>query len=119
MPWKFGSFPGGKVIFGYSVFTGTKHTLLEKHCVYESPSGKLIDITPGLAPLEVEFNTSENRDRTIEQMNVTHIIWLSRAELKWMRRIKWSGKEIFMSGPLKVSNIDRSQVRYGKSRCKK
>ena len=117
---------GGKVIFGYSVFTGTKHTLLEKHCVYESPSGKLFDITPGAAPLEVEpytlfctdptfvFNTSENRDRTIEQMNVTHIIWLSRAELKWMRRIKWSGKEIFMSGPLKVSNIDRSQVRYGK-----
>jgi len=50
-------------------------------------------------------------------MNVTHIIWLSRAELKWMRRIKWSGKEIFMSGPLKVSNIDRSQVRYGEKKC--
>lgn len=30
-----------------------------------------------------------------------------------MRRIKWYGKEIFMSGPLKVADIDRSQVRYG------
>ena len=117
---------GGKVIFGYYIFTGRKHTQLEKHCVYESPKGKLIDITPPGAPLEVEpytlfctdptfvFNTSENRDRTIEQMNVTHIIWLSRAELKWMRRIKWSGEEIFMSGPLKVSHIDHSQVRYRK-----
>jgi hypothetical protein len=104
---------GGSVVFGYSIFQGTKHWHLERHAVYKTVRGKLVDPTPPVFTAKQEpyncfieeLNVCLSKENT---MSRTHIIWMNKAQLKWMFKNGWYGNIIFMESLSKPAPKSRN-----------
>ena len=103
---------GGSVVFGYSIFQGTKHWYMERHAVYKNEDGKLVDPTPSQYPPEIEPYTCFVEDPTFQWnsaqistcMEKGHIVWMGKRQMKWMIRNGWYGNKIFMKSPFAEKN---------------
>ena len=111
---------GGSVVFGYSIFQGTKHWYMERHAVYKTEDEKLVDPTPSLYPSKIEPYTCfvEAPNFAHNSMQKGYIIWMNKQQMKWMIRNKWYGNEIFMKSPSEPYKVKPSIMKK-KTNCKR
>ena len=85
-------------------FQGTKHWHLERHAVYKSPDGDLLDPTPSIYEPFVEPYTCfveslVEFDLVVGCVNMgqAHTVWMDKQGLRRNKRNGWHGEKIFMS----------------------
>lgn len=112
---------GGSIVFGYSIFQGIKHWYMERHAVYKTEDGKLVDPTPSVYPPEIEPYTCfvEEPNFAHISMQKGHIIWMDKQQMKWMIRNKWYGNKIFMRSPSEPYKVKPIIMKKKTIKCKR
>jgi len=94
---------------------------MERHAVYKTEDGQLVDPTPSLMLPEVEPYTCFVEEPNFAQssMQKGHIVWMDKQQMKWMIRNKWYGNEIFMKSPSQPYKVKPTIMKKKTMNCKR